>query len=116
MPHMSAPVIGKLVTMADFEFISFERLIEFGLHTVPKHQHSSYRSGIRPNHWVRENQYTVIGQIDFIDCDRLAAGQSCKAICSFYAPKEDEKLFTPGFKWDIGEATKIIGYGKVVSE
>ena len=116
MPYVPAPVIEKLVTMVDFEFVSFERLIEFGLNTDPTHQNNSYRSGIRPNHWVRENQYTIIGQIDFIDCDRLAAGQSCKAICSFYAPREDEKLFTPGFKWDIGEATKIIGYGRVVSE
>ena len=102
--------------MVDIECVSFERIIEFGLNSDTECQPNGYGSGIRPNHWVRENTYTVMGQIDFINCDRLTAGQSCKAICSFYAPKEDEKLFIPGFKWDIGEATKIIGYGKVISE
>ena len=102
--------------MEDIEIISFERLIEFGLNSDSKLEFNGYRTGIRPNHWIRNKQYTVIGQIDFLDCEWLKPGESCRAICSFYAPKQDEKLFVSGFKWDIGQAAIIVGYGKVLSK
>jgi len=88
--------------------------IECGLYASCMQNRPGYRSGIRPNHWLPGRDYTVIGQIEFNDCDLLGPGQSCKAICKMIVPVSDAVLFVPGYTWHICEANKIMGYAKVI--
>jgi len=55
--------------MQDIELVSLKRLIESGVYSDSKNWINGYGSALMPNNWIRDNKYSVIGQIDFNDCD-----------------------------------------------
>ena len=73
-----------------------------------------YASGMRPNHFIRQLGYYVIGQVEFDGRDSLSTGERAIAKVSFIGDEAFSELARPGFEWDICEGAHTIGVGRIV--
>lgn len=74
-----------------------------------------YRTGVRPNHRVPGREYFFLGEITFETEDWLSPGDTRIGMVNCVIASKDRPLFKPGFKWEIFEASKLVGYGKCIT-
>ena len=76
-----------------------------------------YRTGIRPNHNMGgpDHNDMDIGEIRFLDRMSLNLGETCTAIVSFIPRPGLADRLTPGQKWRIQSALRLVGEGTVLS-
>jgi hypothetical protein len=71
-------------------------------------------SGVRPNHYFPQLQSYAIGQIRFLDGEKIELGETQRARVEFLGWPALRNLLAPEVEWEIREATNIVGRGKVV--
>ena len=82
---------------------------------APTARKSGYGSGIRPNHFIRELDYFVIGEVHFEGQEVLLPGEHSTARVSFVGDEPFADLVRPGFEWDICDGPRsVIGWGRVL--
>lgn len=74
---------------------------------------SGYESGIRPNHYFPQLQSYAIGQIRFLDSERIELGETRRARVEFLSCPALRDLLAPEIEWEIREAGNIVGRGKI---
>jgi len=83
--------------------------VRFALNADAMRGRAGFKTGIRPNHWMKDREYTFVGQLDFVDRDFLESGSECTATVVLLIAEQDRERFVPGFVWQVGESVHIIG-------
>jgi hypothetical protein len=103
------PVVRRLVDASSLKTGTIEATVKFALSAEAMKGRAGFRSGIRPNHWLQDREYTFVGQLDFIDRDWLRPGEECAATVTLLIAEQDRDRFVPGFSWQVGESVRIVG-------
>jgi hypothetical protein len=94
---------------------TIEATVRFALHAEAMKGRAGFRSGVRPNHWLQDRDYTFMGKLDFIDREWLRPGEECTATVTLVIAEQDRERFVPGFTWQVGESVRIVGECTVIS-
>ena len=72
-----------------------------------------YLSTVRPNHYIAELGYTVIGSVDF-EGDRIELGETREAIITYVYHEPFERILSPGLRYEVREGSRTVGQVEVV--
>ena len=72
-----------------------------------------YLSTVRPNHYIAELGYTVIGSVDF-EGGRIELGETRDAIISYVYHEPLERLLAGGLRYEVREGSRTVGLVEVV--
>ena len=88
---------------------TIEATVRFALDADAMKGRPGFRSGIRPNHWIQDRDYTFMGKLDFVDREWLRPGEECTATVTLLIAEQDRERFVRGFTWQVGESVRIVG-------
>jgi hypothetical protein len=72
-----------------------------------------YLSNVRPNHYIADLGYTVIGNVEF-DGGRIELGETRDAIISYFHHEPLERLLVPGLRYEVREGRRTVGMVEIV--
>jgi hypothetical protein len=67
-----------------------------------------YLSTVRPNHYIAELGYTVIGSVDF-EGGRIELGETREAIISYVYHEPFERVLARGLRYEVREGSRAVG-------
>jgi translation elongation factor EF-Tu-like GTPase len=73
-----------------------------------------YRSNIRPNHYIAELGYTVIGNVVF-DGGRIELGETAGATITYVYHEPLARILVPGLRYEVREGSRVVGFVQIES-
>lgn len=73
-----------------------------------------YLSNVRPNHYIAELGYTVIGNVVFDD-GRIDLGETKPATISYLYHEPFDRVLKPGLRYEVREGSVLVGFVEIES-
>ena len=72
-----------------------------------------YLSNVRPNHYIAELGYTVIGNVEF-EGGHIELGEMKEAVISYLYHEPLERALVPGLRYEVREGSRTVGFVEIL--
>jgi len=72
-----------------------------------------YLSNVRPNHYIAELGYTVIGNVEF-EGGHIELGEKKEAVISYLYHEPLERSLVQGLRYEVREGSRTVGFVEIL--